>query len=50
MAVGRKRRITTFQQSQLRRVKNLGVRRTKVSLVHRDLRKLATQEKNKRLK
>jgi len=48
--VGRKARISTFIQSPLRRVKNIGTRRTKVAMVHRDVKKLSSQTKNKRLK
>ena len=48
--MGRKKRISTFIQSPLRRTKNIQTRRTKVSIIHRDIKKLTTQEKNKRLK
>ena len=48
--VGRKARISTFIQSPLRKVKNIQTRRTKTAMVHRDIVKLASQKKNKRLK
>lgn len=47
---GRKRRITSYQQAPLRRTKNISTRRTKVAIIHRDIKKLAGQKKNKRFK
>lgn len=47
--MGRRKRISTFIQSPLRRTKNLQTRRTKVAMIHRDIKKLSTQKKNKKL-
>ena len=46
---GRKRRISRYLTQGLRRTKNLHTRRTRVANTMRDIRKLSTARKNKRL-
>lgn len=48
--MGRKKRISTYLQSPLKRTKNIETRRTKAANIHRDVKKLASQSSNKRLK
>lgn len=50
MTAGRKRRLSTVTNSELRRAKNLGTRRTTSAVIHRDIKKLATAKKNKRVR
>lgn len=47
---GRKRRLSRYLSAGLKRVKNIHTRRTQVANIHRDIRKLASAKKNKRLK
>lgn len=48
--MGRKKRITSYVSAGLRKAKNIGTRRTKVAVAHRDIKKLSSQKTNKRLK
>ncbi len=50
MAKGRKARISTYIDKPTRKVKNLGTRRTTSAVIHRDIEKLASAKKNKRVK
>lgn len=48
--MGRKKRISSYLQSPLKKAKNIQTRRTKVAVIHRDITKLSSQTSNKRLK
>lgn len=48
--MARPRRISTYQNAPLKRTKSIETRRTKAAVIHRDIKKLAEQTKNKRLK
>lgn len=47
---GRRKQSTNYMNSKLKAVKNVGTRRTSVAIAHRDIKKLASAKKNKRVK